>query len=125
MKPKTHKDLVNTLSEELEEDKQLIDSITSYYWKNIKKEVNSLKHLDIEIKNLGNLRVRKSRIKMMEDFYKTKLDKIKKSNRKTLFTEFWENKIKGINYIKKLLEIEDQKREDVKKKRLDYENKKK
>jgi nucleoid DNA-binding protein len=124
MTPKNNKDLVKSVSEELNLSEELVYDVTGFYWKLIKKEVDEFSDLRIEVKGLGNFKARKNKINSLEKKYKIQLKKFEnyKHNKNMLYTYNKAlKKLEDLSNLRKKFEEYDKKRESFKLKKEQYE----
>lgn len=63
MIPKKPKQIVKIVSEELDLSPELIDDLTSFYYKNLRKKLSNLEELRLDIPGLGNFLIKTSGVK--------------------------------------------------------------
>lgn len=58
MKPTKAKELLKDLAQELNQDEDLVRDVVNFYWRDLRKQVSSLKHCRVHVTNLGDFVVK-------------------------------------------------------------------
>ena len=125
MRPKKAKELIPQVAKENELPQEAVEAIISYYWREVRKSLSSLKHSRIHLTNLGDFVVKHwkldDKIEMLEKFEENNRQKGLQqmtARYKTAETLY------DLRNLRKIMEEENQRAEFIKMhKRTAYESK--
>jgi nucleoid DNA-binding protein len=64
MIPKKPKIIINQVAEEMDISESLVDDVISFYYKEIRKNLSSLKHIKLNLPGLGNFIMKQKSLKI-------------------------------------------------------------
>ncbi len=76
MTPFKKKDIVTMIGREEDETEEVVRSVVDHYWKELAVAVREMKHLNVYIHELGDMRFAKSRIETFEERTKKRLQTV-------------------------------------------------
>ena len=125
MRPKKAKELIPQVAKENELSQEAVEAIISYYWREVRKSLSSLKHSRIHLTNLGDFVVKHwkldDKIEMLEKFEEN--NKQKGLQQMTARYKTAET-LYDLKNLRKIMEEENQRAEFIKMhKRTAYESK--
>jgi len=122
--PKKHSEIVKQLANELSLDEELVQDVTSFYWKNIRQNVSNLTHERITIRGLGDFRIKRKKVQELLDKYNSMLSKFNCSNYRYMKTyEEMKNMVDDLNHVKDSYDKDMQRLIEHKRKRKEDESK--
>lgn len=125
MRPKKAKELIPQVAKENELSQEAVEAIISYYWREVRKSLSSLKHSRIHLTNLGDFVIKHwkldDKIEMLEKFEEN--NKQKGLQQMTARYKTAET-LYDLRNLRKIMEEESQRAEFIKMhKRTAYESK--
>lgn len=114
--------LIPQVAEEEGFDKDLVAAVVDCYWKEMITAVREMRHLNIEVHEIGQIRVAKSKIdRYIENLEKYKAKHVEGS------VQFQDavNKLEKLQILQEMRSAEYDKREQVRAKRKEYDKTKK
>ena len=125
MRPKKAKELIPQVAKENELPQEAVEAIISYYWREVRKSLSSLKHSRIHLTNLGDFVIKHwkldDKIEMLEKFEEN--NKQKGLQQMTARYKTAET-LYDLRNLRKIMEEENQRAEFIKMhKRTAYESK--
>lgn len=125
MRPKKAKELIPQVAKENELSQEAVEAIISYYWREVRKSLSSLKHSRIHLTNLGDFVIKHwkldDKIEMLEKFEEN--NKQKGLQQMTARYKTAET-LYDLRNLRKIMEEENQRAEFIKMhKRTAYESK--
>lgn len=124
MNPKKASELIKPTAELTGVSEQLVNDITSFYWKDLRKALVNLTYPKIRVDSLGVFNTKHWKIQEVEDKYNTYINKLKEHQEKNQMTfqrfailKDVELKLSKITELKVMIEDQLIKKEQVKEKR--------
>lgn len=122
MKPLKKKDLVEMTAEDLGLGIEITEAAVDCYWKELLGAVRNMKHLNIKIVEIGELRIARSKLDRAEENVNKLITKYPEGH---WMRDHAEEKLDGVLRMKEMRDQEYKKREDLNKRRSEYEQNKK
>lgn len=111
-------DLLPEVAKELGIDPKTVELIVNAYWKEVITAVRELRHLNIFIAEIGDLRIARTKLDGVESRME---EYLKKHPPESPQHQTVAKKLEGIRRLKLIRQTEYDKREDVREKRKEYE----
>jgi len=111
-------DLLPEVAKELGIDPKIVELIVNAYWKEVITAVRELRHLNIFIAEIGDLRIARTKLDGVESRME---EYLKKHPPESPQHQTVAKKLEGIRRLKLIRQTEYDKREDVREKRKEYE----
>lgn len=123
MNPKKPKDFIKPTAEALGQSESLVDDVVGFYWASVRKALSELESPSITVTNLGTFKVRYKKIQALEKKHQMYLDNLEADhmtfNKHTL-QNISKKKLEGLDNIRKQMEEEFQRKQEVRTKRKKY-----
>ena len=127
MSPKKPKEFIKPTSESLGLSESLVDDVVGFYWSAVRKELSDLDYPRLTVTNLGTFKVRYNKIEMIQNKYNFYLNNLE-SDRLTFNKHSIQNtskvKLEKLELIKKQMDNEYNRKQEVSLKREEYVNNK-
>jgi hypothetical protein len=123
MNPKKPKEFIKPTAEALGLSETLVDDVTGFYWASVRKALSDLESPSITVTNLGTFKARYNKISLLQKKYQAYLDNLtaeKMTFNKHTIQNTSKQKLEGLDKVKKQLEEEYQRKQEVKQKRQEY-----
>lgn len=115
-------DIIPEVAQDLGLDEDIVRIAVGAYWKELITSVRDLKHLNILVHEIGEMRVVRSRLEQIEENMRRYMSRY--DSESIQYTSV-AAKIEKIGELKKLRDLEYQKRNGVKQRRKEYDKAKK
>ena len=127
MVPKKAKDFVKQTASHLDISETLVEDVSSFYWRALRKAVSNLDAPSIAVSNLGTLQVRYNKIEKIKTKYNNYLAaqslETMTFNKHAMQVDS-KYRLERLEQLKDQLEEEYQRKQEIKSKRLEYVNSK-
>lgn len=131
MNPKDPNNFIAQVAKDLDLDEKLVKDVVSLYWKEVKRLVTEMEHYNIKLENLGNLEIKPWKLEKLYRKYENLVKKYKgiiDSGKKITMARFaimkdYESKMAKIENVKKIIDIDLEKKERKKKAKNEAINK--
>tara|TARA_R110002167_G_scaffold277831_1_gene483717 strand:+ start:2601 stop:2996 length:396 start_codon:yes stop_codon:yes gene_type:complete len=123
MNPKRPKDFIKPTAEILEQSETLVDDVIGFYWSTVRKALSELGGPSITVTNLGTFKVRYKKIKALEKKHQMYLDSLEVDHMtfaKHTLQNISKKKLEGLDNIRKQMEEEFKRKQEVRTKRKKY-----
>lgn len=120
MLPKKSKDFVKPTAEELQVEEALVQNLTDFYWKNVRKALSDLKAPRIMIANFGSFNIKHWMLDKEKENYQKHLDRItsvEMTFQRHRMKVDVEERLKTIDRILDMVQKDKERKNQVKKKR--------
>lgn len=127
MNPKKPKEFIKPTADALGISEALTDDAVGFYYATVRKALSELESPSVTVTNLGIFKVRYNKIPKLEKKYQRYLDNLEVDhmtfNKHTL-QNISKKKIESLDGVRKLMEAEFQRKQEVRTKRKEYVTKK-
>ena len=127
MNPKKASEHIITTAEITGEDEELVKAVVDFYWSELRKVIVNLKAPNIIVNGLGTFKIKDWKIKTVEQKYSNYVEAFtkRKDKGKLTFQQFAtlkddEERLAKIRNIQKLLDADVVKKQELKKRRHEY-----
>jgi hypothetical protein len=123
MSPKKPKDFIKPTAEALGQSETLVDDVVGFYWVSVRKALSELESPSITVTNLGTFKARYNKIPILEKRYQIYLDNLEADNmtfNKHTIQNISKKKLAGLDSLRKQMESEHKRKQEVKTKRKQY-----
>lgn len=123
MNPKKPKIFIKPTAEALGMSETAVEDVVTFFWIAVKKELSSLESPSISVANIGTFKVRYNRIERLQKKYNTYLERLSADSMtfdKHTSQNVSKEKLEKLAEIKKLMEEEYERKQEVKQKRKEY-----
>ena len=127
MNPKKPKEFIKPTADALKVSETLVDDVTAFYWSQVRKALSDIESPSITVTNLGTFKVRYNKIGILETKYTNYLANLE-ADRMTFNKHAIQNmskqKLEALDSVRKQMEEEHKRKQEVKIKRQEYVNNK-
>jgi hypothetical protein len=127
LNPKKARDFITPTSKELGIDSEFVEAVVDFYWKEIRKALSNLSAPQIFVANLGTFRVKHWELEKNKNDYQSYIDKLdltKMTFQQHAIKKEWESRIENINQMIKMVDLDKDRKKQIKQKRHDASSKK-
>lgn len=125
MVPKKAKEVIAETAAQLNLPEELVDDVINHYYKKIRTSLSGLEEASILVHNLGTFKVKRKRLLEAKEKYEKKLEAMPIADTFMRFTLRKEaaDRIDKLNNLLKVLDEEDLRKQEIKQKRHELNNK--
>lgn len=123
MNPKKPKEFIKPTADTLDTSEVLVQDVVEFYWAAVRKALSDLESPSVAVSNLGTFKVRYNKIELLKKRHQSYLDNIDKESmtfNKHNMSNVSKAKLESLDNIKKQLQDEHARKQEVKLKRTEY-----